>query len=529
MRDRRAIWTAITVLIAIGIGLRTWNITTEPMWLDEAYSAYAADHGFAFLWHVVPLYESHPPFYYSLLHLWVLAFGNSVAALRLLGWFAGIATLPVLALVADQAGRWIDWGAERRSALRLATVGLASLSLALVEMTREIRPYPLMILCYAGAIGLIVRLARRACEDRPVAGRAFAAYLILLETLLWLHNLGALYGLALTLALAIALPLRGLGRRDWLWLIVGHILVAATYVPCLMILRQQAATWTVHTWLQFHLDWGLIDHLMTLYGVPGWIGLASLLLSGLAVATLVRAQNGARLAAMLLVLALLPPLLAILLSMTVAPIFITRIFTAVAVPAVLLLAIGASATGRYRMLGVGAAVLLGASMLTAGILARLGPPMQDWYRTVDWLAAHFRPGDQVFAYPNEGKLPLFYALRDKGLSLPIRAIPTDVPALELRRGTHPTGTRGVSSLPPEELHAIAEEPATRSIPTIWLLRLGAETYDPGDVFLRELHRGRYVVRTWQDGPIDIIGLRKRPGRETVTPTEAGIAGDKKLR
>jgi len=522
MRDRRTIWTAIIILIAIGVGLRTWNITTEPMWLDEAYSAYAADHGFAFLWQVVPRYETHPPFYYSLLHLWVLAFGNGLTSLRLLGWLAGIATLPVMMMVADQAGRWMGWDAERRSGLRLATIGLASLSLALVEMTREIRPYPLMILCYAGAIGLILQLARRAGQREPVSGGTLAAYFVLLEILLWLHNLGPLYGLALTLALAIALPFRDLTRRDWMWLISGHILVAVAYVPALMILRQQAATWTAHTWLRFSFDFGLIDHLMTLYGVPGWVGLASLLLAGLAVATLAPARNGTRLAAILLVLALVPPLLAILLSAAVAPIFVTRIFTAVAVPAVLLLAIGASAPARYRMLGVGAAVLIGASMLTGGIQARLGPPMQDWYRTVDWLGTHFRPGDEVFAYPNEGKLPLYYALRDKGLSLPIRAIPTDVPSFEVRHGMHPTGTRGVSTLPQTELHAIAQDPATRVIPTIWLLRLGPETFDPGDVFLGELHRDRYVVRAWRDGPIDIIGLRKRKGPDS--PAEAEPPG-----
>jgi len=228
------------------------------------------------------------------------------------------------------------------------------------------------------------------------------------------------------------------------------------------------------------------------------------------VTALARAGNGVRLSAMLLILALLPPATAILLSITVAPVFVTRIFTATAVPAILLLAFGASAPGRYRLAGLGAAVLLGASMLGADVQSRLGPPMQDWYRTVDWLAARFRPGDQIFAYPNEGKLPLFYALRDKGLNLPIRAIPTDVPSLETRHGTHPTGTRGVSSLPPEQLHAIAAEPATQAIPTIWLLRLGAKTYDPGDVFLHELHHGRYIVRAWQDGPIDIVGLGKLP-------------------
>jgi len=134
---------------------------------------------------------------------------------------------------------------------------------------------------------------------------------------------------------------------------------------------------------------------------------------------------------------------------------------------------------------------------------------------VEWLAKRFHPGDQIFAYPNEGKLPLQYALRDKGLAYPIRAIPRDVPALEDRHGTHPTGTRGVSSLPQAELHAIAEEPGTKAVPTIWLLRLGAKTYDPGDLFLKELHRDRYIVRSWQDGPIDIIGLRLR----TVSPVK----------
>jgi hypothetical protein len=510
MRERRTIWAAAGLLIAIGVVLRSWNLAGDPMWLDEAYSAYAADHDFGFLWHIVPLYESHPPFYYSLLHLWVWAFGDGLTALRLLGWVAGIGTLPVMAVAANEAGRWIGWDENQRTRLTLATTGFASLSLVMIEMTREIRPYPLMILAYAAASALMFRLARLRAEGRPLVGRAFAGYFVLLETLLWLHNLGPLYALSLTIALAIALLGAEQRRADLAWLAAAHIIVGLLYLPGLMILRRQAATWTVHTWLGFNLDMGLLDHLMTLYGTPGWIGLASLLLAVLAVATLIRLRNGARLAAALLTLALLPPLLAILLSVAVAPVFVTRIMTAVAAPAMLLLAIGASAPGRYKIFGLGAAVLLGASMLGSDIQMRTAPPMQDWYRAVDWLAARFRPGDQVFAYPNEGKLPLSYALRDKGLVFPIRAIPRDVPALEDQQGTHPTGTRGVSSLPPAELHVIAMQPETRAVPTIWLLRLGAQTYDPGDVFLKELHRDRYIVRSWQDGPIDIIGLRLKP-------------------
>jgi hypothetical protein len=514
MHERRAIGAATSLLVIFGIAVRTWHLTADPMWLDEAYSAYAAGHGFAFLWRVVPLYESHPPFYYGLLHLWVSAFGDGLRALRSLGWIAGLATLPVMALAAEEASRWLGWGDAQRRRLRFAAIGFACLSPAMIEMARQIRPYPIMILAYAAALALMLRMARVREAGRPLVGRAFASYFLLLETILWLHNLGPLYALSLTLALAITLLGRGQRRGDLVWLAAAHIAVALAYLPGLMILRSQATTWTTRTWLQFKPDIGLLDHIQTLYGVPGWTGLAGLFLAILGVLALARTSKGIRLAAMLLTLALLPVAMAIILSMTIAPVFITRILTPVAAPALLLFAIGAVAPGRYRILPLGGAVMLGASMLGGDIQARMAGPMQDWYRTVDWLAARFRPGDQIFAYPNEGKLPLLYALRDKGLAYPIRAIPTDVPALEARHGWHPTGTRGVSSLPQAELHAIAQEPATQAVPTIWLLRLGATTYDPGDGFLRELHRGRYIVRSWQHGPIDIIGLRRLPAKAT---------------
>ncbi|WP_174286317.1 hypothetical protein, partial [Sphingomonas bacterium] len=39
-----------------GLMLRYRGIADEPLWLDEAYSAFAADHGWRFLWRVVPKY-----------------------------------------------------------------------------------------------------------------------------------------------------------------------------------------------------------------------------------------------------------------------------------------------------------------------------------------------------------------------------------------------------------------------------------------------------------------------------------------
>jgi hypothetical protein len=504
MRENKMIWAGAALLLAIGTAVRLWGIGGEPLWLDEAYSAYAADHGFAFLWQVVPRYETHPPFYYSLLRLWTLLFGDGLLALRALGIIAGLATPFVAAWAGREAARLLDWDAVRRRRLIFGAFAFASVAIPLVEMARQVRPYPLMILVYAVATALQLRLAR----TRAIGGRSYVLYLLLVEAMLWLHNMGPLYAVALTLALGYALLRPGLRAREWAWLVGGHLVVALAYLPGLLILLGQAPTWVSSTWLRFGIR-SLGDHLPMLYAAPGGAILAALVLIGLALAVCWRSGPGRRGFALLALLALVPVLLSVALSMTVAPVFITRTMTPVAVPALILFAIGAVAfVDVRRWLGLGSAFILATNMLSVDVQGRMGGPMQDWYPTVAWLQRHVRPGDQIFAYPNEGALPLAFALRDVGAPYPIRSIPGPVPSFNEPGGWYPTGSRGVVSLPRPRLRAIADEPQTRAVPTIWLLRLGASTYDPGDMFLAELHRGRRIVATWEDGPIDIIGLQR---------------------
>jgi hypothetical protein len=54
------------------------------------------------------------------------------------------------------------------------------------------------------------------------------------------------------------------------------------------------------------------------------------------------------------------------------------------------------------------------------------------------------------------------------------------------------------------------------------MRLGANAYDVGDVFLKELSPGRHRVARWKSGPIDIIGLRRDdvPAAPPATATAA---------
>lgn len=498
------------MLAIAGIALRLWNVFAEPLWLDEAYSAYAAGKSLSFLWHVVPRYETHPPFYYTVLWGWTHVFGNSLAALRSLGIVAGLLTPPAIAWTALGCARWLGWPMESRRRLALAAFALACLSIPLIEMTREVRPYPLMILLYTIGLRAIVALAERARGRTPLIGRAFIAYLGVLALLLWLHNLGPLWAAAMGLALLVAVVRRDLSRADWIAMAVGHLLVLAIYIPAFLILLDQAPTWVKSTWLVF--SWAhLHERVLVLYAVPGWQAIAAGVLIVLGAAAVWRARGGRRLLGALLILALLPVVVSITLSATIAPVFITRTMTPVAVPTLILLAIGSAAWRRPRTwVAAGALVMLLANMAAVDIQARTAGATQDWYGTVAWLQKRFRPGDQIYAYPNEGALPLRYALRDRHLAWPVRPIPADMPAPD-KDGWHPTGSRGVITLPRWRLHIIAQEPQTRAVPTIWLLRLGAETYDPRDMFLEELGHGRHEVRRWIDGPIDIIGLAQGPG------------------
>ncbi|KRB79367.1 hypothetical protein ASE00_19865 [Sphingomonas sp. Root710] len=511
-RTRFAIAAALIGVIALAA--RGWAIWAEPMWLDEGYSAYAASKGWAFLWQVVPRYETHPPFYYSLLRAWTLVAGDGLVAHRMLGLVCGLATLPVLALAARRLARL---SGANPVPVTLAALLLAAVSPMLVEMTREIRPYPLMILVYASATLALLAIAERRAAGLPLAGRAFAGYLACAALMLWLHNLGPLYAAALGLALLCVVRVETMSKADWLWLAGGHLIVLVIWSPALFILLDQAPMWVKATWLK----WSTVDlwrrATVMFAGPRDDMRIAALVLALLGGAVLLAARGGWRLLAALLLLGGLPLAVSLIVSATIAPIFIIRTMTPLAIPAILLMACGAH-WHRWRfgwVIPVAALAWITVEQARMDLAAR-ERPKRDWYRTMEWLAPRFRPGDVVFAYPNEGALPFDRAVRDYGLTIPSRPIPTAIPSLNPPPGSwYVSGSRGVPSLDRAHLRLIANEHATRAVPTIWLLRLGPWAYDKGDVFLDELSKGRVEVGRFKDGAIDIVGLRKQSSSPVI--------------
>ncbi|MFA6956512.1 MAG: glycosyltransferase family 39 protein [Thermoanaerobaculia bacterium] len=512
-RGSALLFALALALVGAGVFFRLAGLLRAPLWLDEAYSAYAVSKGFDFIWNVVPRYDTHPPLYYSLLRSWSLAFGDSLAGLRALGIAGGLATLAVSFQAGRELGRSAGIGARSVGSVAAA---LAAISPLMIDMSREARPYSLMILAYAIALSSIIRLSCTMQESGTIARGAFVVYLIALGTLLWLHNLGPLFGAALFVALVAALSGSAPGKFDRTLLIGGHAIVALAYLPALRILLDQAPTWVQSTWLTFSWQ-GIHWKLAALWGAPGIIAASAAgLLATLGAMTLIR--NGqARIAVALGLAAIVPPAASLLASVTLAPVFLIRTLSPVGIPAALIVAVGVvSQTSWRRWLAGAAAALLIAQLAIIDLGSRKRGPREDWYGAVRWLEQRYRPGDLVLAYPNEGALPFERALRDLGVEMPTRPIPSAVPTFN-QGGWNPTGSRGVVSLPPDRLSAIAGEPELARVSTVWLLRLGPWDHDKGDVFLGELSRRRVSVGRWQSGPIDLVGL-SRPDDPRVRAT-----------
>jgi len=488
--------------LVVGLWLRTRNLTQHPFWLDEAYSAFAADKGYAFIWNVLPGYETHPPFYSALLRSWTLLAGNSLTAYRTLGAIAGTLLLPAIWM----AGRELERTLSRKTgSIAIPVLALAAVLPSFVDTARLVRPYCLLTLVYTGTTWALLRVGRVYRDTGGIDRLGWRSYLACIALLPWLHNLGSLYLASASLALLFLLgPLTFL-RRYWRRFLLGHALVALAILPAFLILLDQAPTWAGSTWLKFNPA-TLPDDIMLLFGLPGAFGLvAAVILVGYGLAP----RAGGQAPAALLLMACFPPLLALLLTVAIAPVFLPRTLVASGAPLVLLIASGADRNLATRVLFV----LLLMSALLRVVRVQALPPPENWYGAARWLIPKMAPGDRIYAYPNEGALPLRYALRDLKMTAKVRQIPSEIPARD-PSGWYATGSRGVQSLPPWRLRQIARDGTSSATPTIWLIRLAPGLYDKEDAFLSILKQDRTITARFTENPIDIVGLRLRSAQPT---------------
>jgi mannosyltransferase len=142
----------LLAIILIGAFLRVYQLGAQSIWFDESSSVYIAKLSFTQFAQVLPTLERSPPLYFLILHYWVILFGTSEFAVRLLSALFGVLALPMIYVLGRQ--------------LFNEEVGLvAALILALssfnIQYSQEARMYSLMVLLALLSMYFFTRFLQR--------------------------------------------------------------------------------------------------------------------------------------------------------------------------------------------------------------------------------------------------------------------------------------------------------------------------------------------------------------------------------
>ncbi|MFW6108739.1 MAG: glycosyltransferase family 39 protein [bacterium] len=443
-RRTAATWGLLLAIVIVGGGLRLYRIGAKSIWLDEAASLELARRPFFDLVRECARRDTHPPLYYTLLHVWL---GGSQAAgrARALSALFGVATIAALYALA------------RRLLPRLPSL-VAALVLAVsayqVYFAQEARHYALTTLLVVVSWYLLIVLLQRE-------GRGWGLWLCL--ALVNAAGLYTFYYHAFSIAaqlVVLGLLWRDGGRRLVLRWCVWHLVPAALFAfylpvvfghirkldrlaptarPGAMTLEELAKTGA-----QFAA--GFLVEMREVAGRPSGalrLGLAVLVLAalGLALAGLKRRRVA--------VLTVLGWLVVPLASAAVFPfkghIYEPKHLVFLSPLVALLPAIALTSLPRWWKTPAGAivVVLVGANAWSLALWYAPGTEKENWRLAALRLAENARQGDVLVLSPPYVHMPFAYHYQPERLGRPC-------PRLELRearpvgepfRGTPPLGRR----------------------------------------------------------------------------------------
>ena len=130
------IWTWL-IILGVAFGLRLLFVQYD-IWYDEACSWFTAIQSFpkGIIDNLLTIDLQHSPLYFFGLHFWIKLFGDSEVAMRMLSLIFGVATVPMVYLVASKLTSKLN--------ATLATA-ISAVAPLLVFFSVEIRMYPIAV------------------------------------------------------------------------------------------------------------------------------------------------------------------------------------------------------------------------------------------------------------------------------------------------------------------------------------------------------------------------------------------------
>jgi 4-amino-4-deoxy-L-arabinose transferase-like glycosyltransferase len=422
----------VLALCLLSFGKGVWGLGEQSLWWDESLSHYRASRPFAVILsnrmtfisgdREVPITpDNHPPLYFSLLRLVLLAAGESEFALRFLSLAAGVLLVPLL----YRTGTWL-YGPRCGAATAL----LGALSPLYLWAQQEARPYALLTLTALLATYATLRAVQPrgagphgAAEEKapvtpePASSIWIAIALAATAAMLVTHYHG--FTLLPALGALLLLSRRRWQRRDLYLLGAGAILVLLLLLWALRVLPEQA---DIPGYVTLPLGTLLRDVFRaTPLGITGtaspllesapfdWLGAVLLLAALLILGTAHRPPRWRPMVFLLCCFAL--PIAAIYLLSFVRPAYMNIRHLIVVSPFYLLL-LGAALVQAER-LWIRLAMALGVMALVAGMLLSTrayvtGYAKEDHRNWGRYLGQHVRPDDLVLINPGASAQLYFY-------------------------------------------------------------------------------------------------------------------------
>jgi 4-amino-4-deoxy-L-arabinose transferase-like glycosyltransferase len=219
--------TTFVVTIALALAVRLLGIATRPIWYDEAFAILFSEKGPSAMVHGTltvigtAAADVHPLGYYTLLWLWMRAFGESLVAVRLLSIVAGLGVIAIVMLLARVLFK---------TTTALAAGILAAFAPFQIHYAQEIRMYVFLCLWLLLATYAYWRASRSRGWTWLICFGIFAALAQ------YTQNLAAFY--------LLALAIWPLLTRNWKGLkvvVVGGGIAILLYLPWLVHLPSQFA------------------------------------------------------------------------------------------------------------------------------------------------------------------------------------------------------------------------------------------------------------------------------------------------
>ncbi|MDP3046898.1 MAG: glycosyltransferase family 39 protein [Chloroflexota bacterium] len=324
-RSRIPLLVALLTILALAFWLQLYRLSDVSLRGDEAFSVTFARQDLGEVWRGLLLTEPHPPLYYTMLHCWMAAAGQSELSVRFVSGFFGLLTVAVTYRLARSLS------AEERVAQVAAL--LVALNPYLVWQSQDARMYTLLAATCAASFLLASLVWRAQLAVGRAPRRLWLGYMVVTLLSLYSHY-GAIFAL-LAQNLALLVWLAPQARRHvgfWLsppvrkWLL-GQVALAAGYLPWILA---AAPLMLGHTkgWIAPVTLAALLERSLTTYSVGTTAGdLAVPLAAGFALVLAAGAWRGLRIAASAVtavLVYLLAPLLAAFVVSLARPMFDER-------------------------------------------------------------------------------------------------------------------------------------------------------------------------------------------------------------